>query len=280
VKNIVVSGGTDGMGRAIALHYLQGDARVVIVGRNAEKGLAFLRAAKDIGAGERAIFIQADLSLVRENNRVVALLQERLPRIDALLLCARHFRSRRHVTEEGFEDTFATFYLSRFVLGEALAPLLENADRPVILNLAGPGVPGGKVHWEDLGLERDYHGGVALEQGARLNDLLGVAFAKKHEGGRIKYVLLMPGLVSTSFSGDYDAAAAIQINEMKKAGKSIADAISPIIEKIDGPPKEGLSAFAEGRAVGLDDAAFDPSAALRLYEISRQLVSSTSNVDP
>jgi NAD(P)-dependent dehydrogenase (short-subunit alcohol dehydrogenase family) len=280
VKNIVVSGGTDGMGRAIALHYLRSDARVVIVGRNVEKGLALLGAAKDIGAGERATFIQADLSLVRENNRVVALLKEQLSKIDALLLCARHFRSQRHVTDEGFEDTLATFYLSRFVLGEALAPLLENADRPVILNLAGPGIPGGEVHWEDLGLERGYHGGVALEQGARLNDLLGVAFAKKHEGGRIKYVLLMPGLVSTSFSGDYDAATAIQINEMKKAGKSIADAISPIIEKVDSPPQEGLSAFAEGRAVDLKDAAFDLSAALRLDELTRRLLLPTRNEHP
>ncbi|MEV0402029.1 SDR family NAD(P)-dependent oxidoreductase [Actinoallomurus sp. NPDC050550] len=65
MRTIVISGGTDGMGYALARTYLSRGDTVVILGRDPGKGEAF-RAAVG-GAGERAVFLQADLSLVAEN---------------------------------------------------------------------------------------------------------------------------------------------------------------------------------------------------------------------
>ncbi|GAA3166554.1 hypothetical protein GCM10010466_66690 [Planomonospora alba] len=139
-KTIVISGGTDGMGRALASTYLGRGDTVVIIGRDAAKAATL----------PGAHFIPADLSLVSENRRVLKEINDRYPAVDALVLCARYFRSSRFVTAEGVEGVFALEYLSRFLLSHGL-------DRPrVIVNVSGPtpGVPTGRIHWDGSGKTR------------------------------------------------------------------------------------------------------------------------------
>ncbi|MBT7371472.1 MAG: SDR family oxidoreductase, partial [Gammaproteobacteria bacterium] len=52
-----VSGGTAGIGRAIAEAFLKEGARVAIMARNAEKGAKVI---EEIGAGDKLIFVQGD----------------------------------------------------------------------------------------------------------------------------------------------------------------------------------------------------------------------------
>ena len=59
MKNVVVAGGTTGMGREIALHYLRRGARVTVIGSTPARGEEFLRAAEPLD-GEAA-FVRADL---------------------------------------------------------------------------------------------------------------------------------------------------------------------------------------------------------------------------
>lgn len=272
MKTVVISGGTDGMGKALALTYLHRGDTVVILGRDPEKGKAFRDTADDIGASARAFFILADLSLVTENEKAIEEIKVKCPVVDVLVLCARHYRATRLETAEGFEHTFALYYLSRFLLSHGLVESLEQADNPVIMNVAGPGVGMGEVHWDDLGLSRNYDGLAALMQGGKTNDLLGVAFAEYHGAGRIRYVLFNPGSVSTSFSGEYDAATAAQIEAMKRSGKPVAEGIAPILARIDAPPTEPLSAFVEGRRISLAHKSFDKDAAMRLHNLTRKLL--------
>ena len=102
---------------------------------------------------------------------------------------------------------FTLFYLSRFLLSHGLAENLERTARPIILNVAGPGGTG-DIRWNDLQLRHGYFGPGALGHGGRLNDLLGAGFADVHPGSKIRYILFHPGVVSTSFSGEYDAVVA------------------------------------------------------------------------
>lgn len=272
MKTIVISGGTDGMGKALARTFLDRGDTVVVLGRDAEKGAAFLDTAGRLGASARAVFIRADLSLVEENKKAIAQITETFPAVDALVLCARHFRSTRLRTAEGFENTFALEYLSRYLLSHGLVASLRQAADPVIVNVSGPGVPKPDIHWDDIGLERGYDGVAAQMQAGRANDLLGVAFAAEHRTGPISYVLVNPGGVATSFSGQYDTATAAHVERLKRFGKPVNEGIAPIVACLDRPPAEPLTAFVEHRRISLDDDDFDPPAAARLHDLTRHLL--------
>jgi hypothetical protein len=92
----------------------------------------------------------------------------RLPdTIDVLVLAAACFDQRRIVTAEGFEQTFAIYVLSRYLLAERLRLALERAKTPIILDLTGAGgIRAGRIHWADLQLSRGYSMFKATMQGA------------------------------------------------------------------------------------------------------------------
>jgi NAD(P)-dependent dehydrogenase (short-subunit alcohol dehydrogenase family) len=272
VKTIVIAGGTDGIGKALAATRLGRGDTVVVIGRDEAKGAAFLASAAAAGAGARAVFVPADLSLLSENERVLETVRTRFPTVDTLVFCARHYRTRRTETAEGLEENFALFYLSRYVLGHGLADALATAEQPVVVNVAGPGADLGVVRWDDLELRRGYHGGAALGQGGKLNDLLGVAFAARYGDRGIRYVLIHPGVTATSFSGEYDEHTLKQITTMQLYAKPVELALPPILAAIDTPPAEALSAFVEGHRIEVEDDSFDRGAARRLEKVTEGIL--------
>jgi NAD(P)-dependent dehydrogenase (short-subunit alcohol dehydrogenase family) len=267
VKTIVITGGTDGIGRHLADTYVKRGDRVIVIGRDAGKGGAFLTAT-----GERAVFRQADLSVLADNRAVIDELLATCPRVDALVLCARSYRSWRTETPDGIEATFAHFYLSRFLFCHGLRNALEQSDSPVIVNVAGPGGDLSLVHWDDLQLARGYDGGAALGQGGKLNDLLGVSFAGQYPDGKTRYVLIHPGVTATAQVGEYDPRTLAMVEQMRRHGKPVLAAAEPIIALIDSPPTEPLSALVEGRPVGVSGRGFDPTAARELDRMTRALL--------
>ncbi len=78
----LVTGGTRGIGRGIAAAFLAEGARVVINGRSPEKGAATLA---ELGAGERAQFVAADVRSQREVEGLVDETVARFGRIDVLV---------------------------------------------------------------------------------------------------------------------------------------------------------------------------------------------------
>ncbi|WP_331769822.1 SDR family NAD(P)-dependent oxidoreductase (plasmid) [Embleya sp. NBC_00888] len=127
MKTVVITGGTDGIGRGLARIYLQRGDRVVVVGTDKAK------------AEPGARFIRADLELIDENRRLIGRLSAELDTIDVLVLGARFQRSRRTETADGPESNFALTYLSRFPFSHGLAELLGRAADPVVLNFGGAG---------------------------------------------------------------------------------------------------------------------------------------------
>jgi NAD(P)-dependent dehydrogenase (short-subunit alcohol dehydrogenase family) len=268
-RTFVITGGTDGIGAAVARALFSRGDHVVALGTNDGKGEALVREA-DRAPGSLE-FVRADLSLVSANRRVVDRILDAHPRIDGLVLCARYFRTRRRETPEGFEDNFALFYLSRLLLGYGLRPALERTERSVIVNVAGPGhdTP---VVWDDLQSTRRYDGVGAMFLTGRLNDLLGVTFAQRHGDGPVRYALFHPGTTSTGFAGEYDPPTARFIEQQKATAKPATAVVPPIVRLLDDPPAEPLSAFTTGTRMGLHDGLFPAEDAARLAALTERLL--------
>ncbi|HEX2313266.1 MAG TPA: SDR family NAD(P)-dependent oxidoreductase [Thermomonospora sp.] len=269
-KTYVITGGTDGIGAAVARALAARGDHAVVIGTNPEKGDRLAREAE--GGPGRLTFVQADLSLVAENRRVVRRLVEAHPTIDGLVLCARFYRTYRRETPEGFEDNFALFYLSRVLFSYGLLGSLREGERPVIINVAGPGhdTP---IDWDDLQSTRSYDGVQAMFVSGRLNDLLGVSFAERHgKWGPVRYVLFHPGTTSTAFAGEYDPQTAAFIERQKATAKPATAVVPPIVRLLDDPPKAPLSAFALDTKISVNNRLFAPETGERLAKLTDELL--------
>lgn len=274
MKSILITGGTDGMGKVVALHFLKQGDRVVVVGSTAAKGEKFLDKAKQLGAGDRAEFIRADLSLIAENRRLIAEIKSRFSAVDVLIFCAAKFQTHYVETRDGLETVFATYYLSRYLLSYGFRALLEKTEQPLILNVAAPGVKGA-VQWDDLGFKANYNSLKASFHASRLNDLAGVAFAENNRGSKIRYMLYNPGFVGTDgvTKAFRDPVRQLIVRvAVKLIGKSAEEGAQPIIELLENPPAASLSAFQQRKAVSLALPTFDKSNALRLYDLTEKLL--------
>ncbi|MFD6451216.1 SDR family NAD(P)-dependent oxidoreductase [Nocardia sp. NPDC060220] len=273
MRTYVITGGTDGMGKGLGLHFLRRGDRVIAIASGATKGEAFGRAAAAIGAGERAVFLRADLSTLTGMRDTLARVTALAGTVDGLVFGAQRFRPRREVTEDSTEFTFALHYLSRFVLGHGLVDALERADTPVIMNICGPGGFPGRIHWDDLTLREGYTGMRAAMQASRANDLLGVAFPHRHPNTRTRYVLYNPMMVRTAMADPLPAPHRI----LAKAagfvvGRSVDQAVPPIAQLLDEPPADQVTAFRRRTRLPLTRKDFDPDNAIRLDTLTTELV--------
>jgi hypothetical protein len=271
-RTIVISGGTDGMGRALALARAARGDRVLAIGSNAAKGerlLAQVPAAPMPGAID---FIRADLSTIAGTRAAVAAVRDSAPVIDALALFANRQAPRRIETPEGLEATFALYYLSRYLLSHELTPALSRSTSPVIIDVAGVGITKGSIQWDDLQLTRRYSMIRAQLQAGRANDLLGVGYADEH-GGTVPYVLYHPGFTR---SGDLTALpallrAAIRV-AARLAARPVEASVAPVNDFIDRPPSAPLTASDQGRPVSLALSTLDPGDAGRLARMTAALL--------
>ncbi|WP_129842479.1 SDR family NAD(P)-dependent oxidoreductase [Streptomyces sp. RFCAC02] len=279
METVVITGGTDGLGRGLALHHLRRGARVFAVGSTPAKGEAFLAEAGTAGAGDRAVFLRADLTSVAAAGDLVATVTRACPVVDRLVLCAQRYRltGRRSVTPEGFEHSFALAYLSRYVLGHGLRPVLEAAPRPVVMNVGTPGVPLGRVHWDDPQLTRRYGGTRATLQSFRANDLLGAAFPLLYPGSPVRYIGYNPGMVATGMPDHLpQPLRALTKAAFAVVATSVEKAVVPMARLLDDPPDEPFTAWRGRRRLSVTSRAFDRRSALRLHTLTRELLDGTT----
>ncbi|MEV4629856.1 SDR family NAD(P)-dependent oxidoreductase [Micromonospora sp. NPDC049523] len=261
---VVVSGGTNGMGRALALARAERGDRVLVLGRSRERGEAL--------AGGSIAFLPVDLSSVAQTRQVIEHILTEYEVVDALVLFANAVALRRTVTAEGLERTFALYYLSRYLLSFGLRPALDRATAPVIVNVAGVGVTKGEVHWSDPQLASGYSAVAAQLQAGRANDLLGVGFAQR-SGSRARYVLYHPGFTK---SGDRSALPLVVRGLLAVAAavaaRPVVDAVAPIHQFLDAPPAAPVTAVDREKALPPSFSTLDPHDAERLMDLTEKLL--------
>ncbi len=269
---IVISGGTDGMGRALTLARAERGDRIIALGSNPAKGRNLETEADRIGAGDRVQFLRVDLSSVESTRRAIREIAARHQAIDALCLFANRQSPKHTMTGEGLERTFALYYLSRYLLSHELSPLLRRSTAPVIVNIAGVGITKGAIRWDDLQLERKYSMITAQLQAGRANDLLGVHYASQADNP-VRYVLYHPGFTKSGDLRPLPVAARLFIRAAAKfAARPVEQSIAPLHGFIDNPPSAPLTAIDRDTSLPLTLKTLDPTDAERLAEATKTLL--------
>ncbi|HET9143222.1 SDR family NAD(P)-dependent oxidoreductase [Actinophytocola sp.] len=196
-RTVLVTGGTGGIGRAVAVELARRGHRVLIVGRSAARGAAVLAELDDAGPGAAHALIRADLSLLSDTARAAEETTRHTDRLDAVVLCAGVLSTVAEWTGEDLERTFVLNYLSRYLLLRLLLPPLAKAPSGRVVLVANAGKYRDTVDLDDLQLRRGARGLWVAGRTQFANDLLAVELAERVRGSRIEVTCVYPGLVAT-----------------------------------------------------------------------------------
>ncbi|HEY4210031.1 MAG TPA: SDR family NAD(P)-dependent oxidoreductase [Steroidobacteraceae bacterium] len=163
-KTALVTGSTDGLGREVALRLGRAGFRVLVHGRDAQRGEAVV--AEIAAAGGAARFLAADFSSLAAVRSLAQSVVADSPRLTLLIVNAGIGTggrgARRATSIEGLELTLAVNYLAGFLLTEQLLPALEAGAPARIVNVASAGQY--PLDFDNLMLTRAYSGMRAYAQ--------------------------------------------------------------------------------------------------------------------
>jgi NAD(P)-dependent dehydrogenase (short-subunit alcohol dehydrogenase family) len=150
---MILTGATRGIGRAAAIALAGRGVELGVVGRDPARVLAIAEDARAVGGGAPVHEHVADLARMEEVRRLGAELLEAYPRIDVLANNAGAMFTSRHVTPDGFEQTFALNHLAPFLLTNLLLErLVVSGGR--VFTTASDAHKGGRLDLDDLQSER------------------------------------------------------------------------------------------------------------------------------
>ncbi len=163
-RTIIITG-TGGLGFEDALALCRVGAKVILAGRNADKGAASVARIKAAVAGAEIGFEALDLASLAS----VAAFAGRMRggRIDVLINNAAVMAPpKRLETADGFDLQFGTNYLGHFALTGRLLPMLRGAR---VVNVCSIADRNGAIVWDDLQSRQRYVAWAAYSQSKLAN---------------------------------------------------------------------------------------------------------------
>lgn len=197
-KNVVITGGTSGIGKAAAFKLAEKNAFLTIIARNHEKVKQVRQEIIKETGNPNVDYLLADLSLMRDINAVVGKLQASKKSIDILINNAGALFNERKTTPEGIEQTFATDLLGAFCLTMGLKNALARANNSRIVNVSSGGMYTQKIDVHDLENRFEpYSGAKAYARAKRGVVILTELWAEQFKKYGIIVNAMHPGWVDT-----------------------------------------------------------------------------------
>ena len=137
-KTVLITGSTSGLGKEVATRLGAMGAKVIVHGRNAERGQEVVDAINEAGPGT-AVFYRADLGSLDEVRTLAGEVRANHDELSLLINNAGILGtgdSGPVESADGYELTFAVNYLSHFVLTRELLPLLEAGSPSRIVHVS------------------------------------------------------------------------------------------------------------------------------------------------
>jgi NAD(P)-dependent dehydrogenase (short-subunit alcohol dehydrogenase family) len=163
-QTVLVTGATDGLGKALATELARAGATVIVHGRDNNRGKATLAEITEATGSDRLRWYQADLAHLDQVRDLVGAVAADNPRLDALVSNAGIGSSPggRQESAEGIELRFAVNYLAGYLLTRLLLTTLRSSAPARIVQVSSAGQA--PIDFDDVMLTRSYSGGQAYCQ--------------------------------------------------------------------------------------------------------------------
>lgn len=197
-KTIVITGATSGIGLASARMIAHRGARLILVARNPEKAEEVRRRIAHETGNDTIRLFTADMSLLRDIDRLADALMAEEPTIDVLINNAGALYPTRQETDEGFERSFAVNLLGPYALTCRLIPALEASGGGRIINVSSGGMYTQGLVTNDLLFQNEpYDGTKAYARAKRGLVILTEHWARELSPRNITVHAMHPGWVRT-----------------------------------------------------------------------------------
>jgi len=193
----LITGGTEGVGRATAVELAKRGFRVILAARDAAKAEAVKREIVRLGASAGVDHIPVDLTSLRQIRALAEDFKQRYPRLDVLINNAGVFLRKRTETEDGFETTYQVNYLSHFLLTNLLRDELEKSEQGRVINLTSSVYAVGKFDPANLQSEKKFSVLGTYSSSKLLMLMFTRELARRLAGTRVTANAVHPGIVRT-----------------------------------------------------------------------------------
>lgn len=272
-QTILITGATDGLGKSAARALAAKGAKLLLHGRNPEKGEAVLREIKEETGNKAVSYWNADFAVLSD----VASLTDRLLRsgehIDVLINNAglgsgKRTGAVRELNGDGYELRFTVNYLSHVMMTTRLLPLLRDGGR--IVNVSSIGQT--DIDFDDVMMERGYGASRAYCQSKLAQIMYTFDLAEKLTDRRIVVNALHPSTyMNTKMVAEHFGEFQSTVEEGTEALLRLA-----ISQELEGVTGEYFNVLEKDRAISQ---AYDRDARGKLREATARLLRPYSEIE-
>jgi NAD(P)-dependent dehydrogenase (short-subunit alcohol dehydrogenase family) len=266
VTTILITGATDGLGRALAARLGAAGATLLLHGRDAARLDAV---ADEIAAatGTKPRTLLADLASLAEVHALAAAVPETTDRLDVLVNNAGIGSGlpagrERAESRDGYELRFAVNYLAPFLLTQSLLPLLRASAPARVVHVASLGQQA--LDFDDLMLERSYDGTRAYRQSKLAQIISGFELAGRLPAAEVTVNSLHPATFMPT---------KMVLDEGGRPIDELETGIAATARVVQDPALAGVTGrfFDRQRDARADASAYDPAVRAELWRRSLEL---------
>ena len=206
-KTIVISGATNGIGKAAAIELAKENPKLLFTYRNQSLADELLAEIKDISPNTQVQSVYCDFSDQDSIKKCTNEINDLCANIDVLINNAGVVNTSYHETGEGIENTFAVNHLGYFLFTNLLLQKLKGHDETRIVNVSSAAHSFVKeMQWEDINFKNNFGQGLRSYGQSKLANLLFTRYlAIKLSTDNISVNAIHPGGVNTSLGSQNKA---------------------------------------------------------------------------
>ena len=157
-KIIVITGATNGIGKATATELAKKGHTLILHGRSEQKTKAVVEEIKQQTGNQNISCVLADMLKLDSVKRMAEEIKTMVSHVDVLLNNAgAQFGEEREVTPEGHEKTMTVNVMAPTLLSLELLPLLDkSSDGRIVTTSSASYAMGGKFYADDIEVEHHY----------------------------------------------------------------------------------------------------------------------------
>lgn len=278
MKNILITGGNAGIGKATATALAKQGNKIILACRDEQKADAAIKEIRKASGNQEVHNVVCDLSSLASVHTCSETYRAQFGKLDILINNAGVATDKLQFTKDGFELHMGVNHFGHFLLTTSLIDLIQEPKEGRVVNVSSDAHYRGKINFDtfrgEIGIDR-YKGMPSYGQSKLANVLFTKELARRYPS--IMSHSLHPGVVGTNIA---------KKNDNGRIWKMMWGLFKPLmlspekgtltsiyLASADEPLKMNGKYFSKRKEKAPSDIANDEALALKLWEVSEELVS-------